>query len=97
MKKTIRKDFNVVRRHIERIMPLVIHAPSGWLPYRWLSPSWGPPYNVCQFVWDAFHQCLRYLRGRPLYAPQFASWNLLADVMYEELGRRSSPLLDALR
>ncbi|MFH0796183.1 MAG: trehalase family glycosidase [Candidatus Omnitrophota bacterium] len=37
----------------------MIKKPTPWLPYRWVSPGWGPPYDVVQVLWDAFHQCLR--------------------------------------
>lgn len=34
--------------------------------------------------------------GRPLYAPEFASWNMLADIMLQELEAGGSLLFDAL-
>lgn len=66
MNASLRSDFDLVHKHIEEITPKVIRPPSGWLKHLWITPSWGPPYNVCQFSWDAFHQCLRFLYdGKP--------------------------------
>ena len=58
--------FDSVHQHIEEIIPLLQHEPSGLLPYPFLTPGYGQEYTDRIFCWDNHHMSMRLaLGGKP--------------------------------
>ncbi len=66
MREPIKKDWKTVHSHIEKILPLLTRKASGWMPFPWIATGCGNPYGNSQFLWDGFHECLRFIyEGKP--------------------------------
>lgn len=62
------RDFELVHRHIESIMPRIERPATGMLPHPFLAVSHGKFYPSSVYCWDNHHMGMRFaLGGRPEY------------------------------
>jgi len=60
--------YDRVHQHIEKIMPLLEHEPSGKLPHPFITAGYGEQYGDAIYCWDNHHMSMRFaLGGEPGY------------------------------
>jgi len=86
-------QYDAVHRHIEEIMPLLVHDPAGVLPYPFLTPGYGAEYTDRIYCWDNHHMCMRFaLAGKP----EYLKWNL-DNFLYHQSRNGHVPNIVSLR
>lgn len=65
---TAKANYQLVHRHIEKIMPLLERAPGKAIPCPFLVPTHGQFYPGAVYCWDNHHMAMRFAyAGEPEY------------------------------